>query len=47
MKVIACKNWDTGLWDWYCPCCHDSMSGYTGHPLALTCAVAHAELWHR
>lgn len=46
MKVMAFKNRDTGQWDWWCPCCGDGVNGYTGHPLALTCAVTHAELWH-
>lgn len=46
MKIIACKNRLTGLWDWFCPRCLDSVSGYPTHTLAIACAAAHGETRH-
>lgn len=47
MKVLAFKNRSTDQWGWFCPCCVDGVDGYTSHAKAVTCAAAHAELWHR
>ncbi len=47
MRVIACKNRDTGLWCWWCPACHYGIDGYTNQPTAARCADHHARGVHQ